>query len=54
MTVQQLGQNLTSYEITQWSAYVKIKQREMDKEQKRSEVKNRPPQETFSIFDLPE
>jgi hypothetical protein len=38
MTVQQLGENLSSNEITQWIAYFKIKKYEEDKEKKRAEA----------------
>ena len=57
MTFTQLCENSSSYEITHWIAYFKIKSEDQQREQKREEAKSRSsgePQKKFSIFDIPE
>ena len=58
MTVTQLCANTSSYEITQWIAYFKIKSEDQERERKRNESGAKAgtggsPQK-FSIFDIPE
>jgi hypothetical protein len=61
MTVTQLCANTSSYEITQWIAYFKIKSEAQERERKRNEASAKSgtggtggsPQK-FSIFDIPE
>jgi hypothetical protein len=60
MTFSQLCANTSSYEITQWVAYFKIKSEEQERERKRNEASAKSgtggtgPQQKFSIFDIPE
>jgi hypothetical protein len=55
MTYTQLCANSSSYEITQWIAYFKIKAEEMERERKRDDARMKSGgQRNFSIFDVPE
>lgn len=59
MTVKQLCDNCSSYEITQWTAYLKLKSAELEKERKREEQRakvqgHHKQQQMFSIDDLPD
>ena len=58
MTVTQLCANTSSYEITQWIAYFKLKSEDQERERKRNEASANAgtgrSQQKFSIFDIPE
>jgi len=56
MTVQMLLENTSSYELTEWFAYLKYEMEEREKQRKEQEARAKtgesPP--NFSIFDIPE
>jgi hypothetical protein len=57
MTVTQLCANTSSYEITQWIAYFKIKSENQERERKINASREKSGgqrSENFSIFDVPE
>ena len=52
MTVQQLCDNLSSYELTEWAAFLKIEAEEIEKANKKAQKRpqSNPPKEVRPSF----